>query len=263
MAEPASALYRLRVAHRRVGAVRHAFAYDIASLFLDLDELPDLQRRLRLFSWNGWGPVAHRDVDHGSHDGGPLRPWAEARLASAGIAFDGGPIRLLAMPRVLGGLFNPLSLFYCHRRDGGLAAMIYEVHNTFGEHHAYVLPAAPAMERGTVAQACDKAFYVSPFMPMHQRYSFRLRIPGERLSFAMRQGDGDGPLMFASMTGRRVALSDAALARLLLANPALSWKVLGAIHWQALKLWAKGAVYRPRPGAGGRVAPARTQGQVR
>ncbi|GAB5471221.1 MAG: DUF1365 domain-containing protein [Rhodospirillales bacterium] len=246
MTDLASAVYPLRVLHRRVGTVRHDFNYTIVSLLLDLDELPSLAKRLKLFSVNGWGPIAHRDRDHGPHDSGPLRPWVEAKLATAGVESDGGPIRLLAMPRVLGSAFNPLSVFYCHGRDERLRALIYEVHNTFGQHHSYVIPVAPGGGK-TIAQSCDKDFYVSPFIPLRQRYSFRLKVPGERLVLSMRQGDESGPLLFAKVSGKRQPLSDATLGRVLLRQPVLTWKVLGAIHWEAFRLWSKGAVFQPRP----------------
>ncbi len=153
------------------------------------------------------------------------------------------------MPRVLGGLFNPLSLYYCHDRDGLLRAVIHEVHNTFGQHHCYVLPVAAEEADGAVTQACDKAFYVSPFISMDQHYRFRLTLPGERFSFAMQLHTTDKPFFFAAMHGRREPLSDASLARMLLRQPALGWQVLGAIHWQALRLWLKGAPRHPRPSA--------------
>lgn len=244
MSDWSSSLYRLRVAHHRVGAVKHAFAYDYMSLLLDLDELPTLSRELRLFRWNGWGPIAHRDRDHGPHDGTGLRPWAEKRLAEAAISYDGGPIRLLAMPRMLGSVFNPLSIYYCHAKSGALQAVIYEVHNTYRQHHSYVLPVTADSSR----QACEKEFYVSPFIPMQQHYRFSLRTPGETLSFAMQQGTEAEPLLFVHLRGERVELSDATLSRALLTYPFLTWKVLGAIHWQALRLWRKGAKFHTRAG---------------
>ncbi|MEO1193903.1 MAG: DUF1365 domain-containing protein [Pseudomonadota bacterium] len=242
----ASALYPLQVVHRRRGAVEHAFSYKIVSLLLDLDELPLLAGRFPFFSWNGWGPLAHCDRDHGAHDGSPLKAWVGQQLATAGITGVSGPVRLLAMPRVWGAAFNPLSIFYCHAPDGSLRALIYEVHNTFGQHHSYVIPVEQEAG-GVIDQACDKAFYVSPFIPLRQRYQFRLRAPGERLVLAMQQGDESGPLLFARISGRRRELNNATLGRVLLAQPLLTWKVLGAIHWQALRLWLKGARLQPRP----------------
>ncbi len=245
MSDCSSALYKLQVSHHRRGAVKHGFAYSFMSLLLDLDELPKLRRELRLFSWNAWGPIAHRDGDHGPHDGSPLRPWVEARLAEANVAFDSGSIRLLAMPRILGSVFNPLSIYYCHAKSGALQAVIYEVHNTFGQHHSYVFPVTEDSS-GLSQQSCAKNFYVSPFIPMQQCYRFRLRAPGETLSFTMQQGGESQPLLFVRLSGQRVPLSDATLGRALLSYPVLTWKVLGAIHWQAFRLWRKGAVFHPR-----------------
>ncbi len=240
-----SALYDLEVSHHRVGTVRHGFSYRMASLLLDIDELPALHRSLRLFSWNARGAIAHRDRDHGAHDGTPLRPWAEARLADAGIAFDGGAIRLLAMPRILGSVFNPLSIYYCHAQSGALLAIIYEVHNTFGEHHSYVLP-IDGDGSGPETQSCEKTFYVSPFIPMQQRYRFRIKQPGQHLRFAMTQDRAGEPQLFVKLHGTRHDLNDKSLAHLLLSYPLLSLKVLGAIHWEAFRLWRKGAIFQSR-----------------
>ncbi len=246
MSELSSALYRLRVAHHRLQAPRHSFAYEIGSLLLDLDELPHLDRDLRLFAWNGRGTVAHWDRDHGPHDGTPLRSWVERRLAEEGITFEVGAIRLLAMPRVMGTLFNPLGIYYCHGANGALRAAIYEVHNTFGQHHSYVLPVRP----GEAEQSCEKDFYVSPFIAMQQRYRFRLAIPGEALAFSMRQDRDRRTELVVTMRGERQPLGDPSLARLALTQPLMGWKVLSAIHWQALRLWIKGAPYHSRHAAG-------------
>ena len=138
MTATASGLYQGAVTHKRLRPREHALRYRVFMLLLDLDELPDLFRRLRLLSRGRFGLMSFDAGDHGDRSGAPLRPQIEQRLAAAGIE-AGGPIRLLCMPRVLGYGFNPLSLFFCHRRDGRLAAILYEVTNTFGERHAYLI----------------------------------------------------------------------------------------------------------------------------
>ena len=171
----ASALYIGTVAHKRLRPKAHKLRYRVFSLLLDLDELPGL--KLRWLGVNRPGLLSFREADHG--DGGPLRPWVAARLAEAGLVAE-GPVRLLCYPRMLGYVFNPLTVYFCHHGDGGLAAIIYEVHNTHGERHAYVLPGGD----GVVRHSCEKAFFVSPFMPMDCVYRFTISPPGETVSVA-------------------------------------------------------------------------------
>ncbi|MEZ5666324.1 MAG: DUF1365 domain-containing protein [Alphaproteobacteria bacterium] len=243
----ASALYPGRVMHRRLRPFVHGFRYRVFSLYLDLDELPGLDRRLRLFSHNRWNLFGFRDRDHGPRDGGPLRPWIERHLAAAGIDLEGGPVRLLCFPRVLGYVFDPLSVWFCFHADGGLRAILYEVSNTFGQRHGYLLPVDGPAPGEPLEQATAKRFYVSPFFAVDGRYDFRLAVPGDRLAVGIRLGDSAGPALVARQTGRRRPLSDAALARLFVTHPLMTLKVIGAIHWQALRLWLKGARPTPRP----------------
>ncbi|MCZ7660171.1 MAG: DUF1365 family protein [Xanthobacteraceae bacterium] len=169
-----SSLYVGAVMHRRLRPRPHRFRYRAYWLLLDLDELDQLARRLRWFSHNRANAVSLHDADHGDGSATPLRAQIARRLAAEGIDLEGGRVQLLCMPRTLGYCFNPLSVYFCHRGDGALAAVIYEVHNTFGARHSYVLPAAGA---GAVRQHCRKSFYVSPFLDMELRYDFRVAVP--------------------------------------------------------------------------------------
>jgi uncharacterized protein len=189
------------------------------------------------------GTVAHRRVR-------PLRDQVEGHLRAAGLAPDGGAIRLFCMPRIFGYGFNPLSVYFCYQRDGSLAALLYEVHNTFRERHAYLIPvdrdAGVAGAPGTVIdQHCRKGFYVSPFMDMDMNYRFRVAVPDQRIAVAIRAADRDGLLLAAALSGDRVAMTDATLLRVLATHPLL--KVIGAIHWHALRMVLKGFRLRPRP----------------
>lgn len=234
--------------HRRLRPFVHRFQYRVFSLYLDLDELAGLTRRLRLLSHNRWNLLGFEDRDHGPRDGSPLRSWAEAQLIGAGLAAPFGPIRLLCFPRLLGYVFNPLSLWFCHDTAGRLLAVIYEVSNTRGQHHAYTIPVgASGPENAPLLQSCAKNFHVSPFIPMVARYHFRLREPAERLTVAILESIADGPVLAATHTGRRQALTDRTLAMAVLGHPLMTLKVIGAIHWQALRLWLKGARAPSRP----------------
>jgi hypothetical protein len=241
-----SGLYVGSVAHSRLKPVRHRLRYRMPALLLDLDELPRLAAGLRLFSvdrFNLWGFYGR---DHLAGTDRPLRAQVEAELAQAGLSFELGAIRLLCMPRVLGGVFNPLSLFFCHGMDGALRAVLYEVNNTFGQRHRYILPITDpgsAVHR----QACRKDFPVSPFLDMALEYRFRLAPPGSRVTVAIEARDAAGPVLAACFAGQRQELSDAVLLRQWFRYPALSLHVLGGIHWEAFKLWRKGLRLHPRP----------------
>jgi len=251
----ASALYFGSVFHRRLSAPPHRFRYRAFWLFIDLDDLPGLGRRLRLLSHNRFNLFSLNDRDHGDGTTKGLKEQALALLADHGVADGIGSIRLLCMPRTLGYDFNPLSVYFCHRRDGALAALIYEVRNTFGGRHAYVLPAAPA--GGTVRQACDKTFFVSPFLPMDLRYEFQVSEPGKEIAVAIRAVGRDGPALRAALVGERRPLTDRTLARAAAILPLVAMKTIAAIHWEALRLVLKGARYRgpnasvSAPAAGG------------
>jgi DUF1365 family protein len=240
-----SALYAGAVVHRRATPRVHALRYRCFWLLVDLDELPSLSARLRLFSHNRANLFGLHDRDHGDGSETPLRQQVERDLAAAGIDIDGGPIRLLCMPRTLGYAFNPLSVYFCHRGDGTLAAILYEVHNTFGERHRYLIP----VEAGAavVRQSCDKRFFVSPFMDMDLRYEFRVVPPGERVVVAIRGRTATSTVITASLAADRRELTDATLLRALLAYPALTFKVIAAIHWEALRLVLKGLPLRRKP----------------
>lgn len=244
-----SALYSGTVAHRRLRPKPHRLRYRVFSLLLDIDEIPALCARLRLLSHRRFNLFSFDERDHADGSGASLRVWAESHLARAGIDLAGGPIRLLAMPRVLGYGFNPISVWFCYRHDGGLAALLHEVHNTFGERHSYLIPVATGDDPAAIAQSCPKTLHVSPFMPMDMRYDFRVHAPDERLSLAIRGSDADGPLIVAALTARRQALTDAALVRAFLRTPLLTLKVIGGIHWEAVRLWIKGLRLQPRPSA--------------
>ncbi len=249
-ARPTSALYFGKVMHKRLRPFVHGFSYRVFSVYLDLDDLAAAHRRLRLFSHNRWNLFSFHDRDHGPRDGRPLRPWIEQELRKAGIDLAGGSIRLLCFPRVLGYVFNPLSLWFCYHADGSLRAVLYEVSNTFGEQHSYLLPVTRGHAAGSaLAQATEKRFYVSPFIDMEARYDFRLAEPGEKLAIAIHQSVAAGGLLVARHSGRRQALSDANLLRAFFAYPLMTLKVISAIHWQAAWLWWKGAKMRPRPPA--------------
>ncbi len=249
-----SALYEGHVVHQRLAPRRHRLRYALFQILLDVDELPDLDRRLRWFSHDRLNLFSVFDRDHGDGRAGPLRGYVEETLAAAGIDIAGGQILLLCMPRLLGHVFNPISIYWCHRPDGGLAAMLYEVNNTFGQRHSYLIPVDPYTDRKVVRQSCAKAFHVSPFMDMAMTYDFVITAPGETISTSVNGRMRDGaPMITANFSGARHALTDGRLLRALVFYPLMTFKVVAAIHWEAAKLLAKGLRLKPAP-AGPREA---------
>ncbi len=217
-------------------------------MLFDLDELPGLSSRLRLFSHNRGNLLSFHDRDHGDGRDG-LREWVEQTLDGAGVPIDGGKVLLLCMPRVLGHVFNPISIYFCHRANGELTAMLYEVNNTFGERHSYLIPVAGPTDEA-IQQSCDKAFYVSPFMDMAMRYDFRMTRPGETIATTVHGKDPAGALLItAAFSGQRREITDGTLAAALMRYPLLTLKVVAAIHLEAAKLVLKGLRLRRRPPA--------------
>ncbi|GAB5389347.1 MAG: DUF1365 domain-containing protein [Alphaproteobacteria bacterium] len=243
---PPVCLFDTRVLHRRLKPFGHCFRYSIWQLLIDIDRLDELDRISPLLGVDRTAPIQFRRQDHGARDGSSLRGWAMRKLRYFPVPQGGwGRFQLLCMPRVLGMGFNPLSIWYCEDGLGRIAAMIWEVSNTFGEAHCYVIPNDP--DTGlSLRQSCDKAFYVSPFIGMKQRYTFRTARPDDRMRVIIHQQDEEGGQMVAAMTGNRKPLSTSSLSGIALAQPLLPVKVLGAIHWQAFRLWLKGAAYYPR-----------------
>jgi uncharacterized protein len=248
-----SALYLGRVMHHRLRPRRHRFVYRVFSLLVDLDRLAELDRSLRLLSVNRPNLLSLQERDHGARDGSPLRPWVDARLREHGVDLAGGRVLLLCFPRVLGYVFNPLSLYYCYGAGGRLAAVVYEVKNRCGEQRAYVLPLAAGAPDRPARQSTTKDFYVSPFLEMAARYRFRLAPPGERLSVVIQEEVAQATTLVATLTGERRQLTDAQLLRAVLRLPLMSYKVTLGIHWEALSLWLKGVPLQPRAAHGGSI----------
>lgn len=203
-------------------------------MLLDMDELPYLARNLWLFNWNGPGLFSFHDRDHG--DGRPLTAWLDAVLAREDIIADGSR-RVLCYPRILGYVFNPLSVWFCHDRGGVLKAIVYEVHNTYGERHAYAFACG---DEAVPRHACGKNFFVSPFLSRDCRYRFRIDPPAGRVAVAIQEEEHGAPILTASFSGTRCSLNDGALFAMLLRYPLMTLKVIAAIHYEAMRLMAKG-----------------------
>lgn len=246
----ASALYAGTVVHQRMRPLRHRLRYGVFSLLIDLSELGELDRRMRFFSLNRSNLFSLHEKDYGTGEPHGLRAHIDRTLVAAGLA-AGGPVQLLTMPRILGYAFNPLTVYFCRRPDGSLQAIVYEVNNTFGERHSYVIAVgADDAHAARLQQRCAKALHVSPFLGLAMEYAFDIAPPStdrESLHVGVAVHDLQGPVLVAHLNARRRPLTDAALLRAFLTYPLLTFKVVGAIHWEALKLWVKGVPLQRKP----------------
>ena len=263
--DAAVSLYRGEVMHARLKPFGHRFSYRVFSLLLDLDRLSEAGRQSMVFSVGRFNLLSFAPSDHGPRDGSDLRLHVESRLASAGCPRP-ARILLLCYPRILGFTFNPLSVYYCYDKAGDLTALVYEVRNTVGGMQHYVLPVAAGMlDEAGVRQEQAKAFYVSPFLDMDLRYRFRMWPPGDKVTIRILECDRQGPILAATFHGLRTDATTTSLVMACIAMPFLTLKVVAAILWQALKLWIKGAKFRPSPppAAGDRTTAHKTYGATR
>lgn len=238
-------LYVGDVMHQRMKPFGHRFQYRVFSLSIDLDRLGEAGRLSALFSVNRRNLVSFYEDDHAG--GGDLRSHADKLLADACVERP-AKILLVCYPRIFGYVFNPLSVYYAYDERDALIALIYEVRNTFGERHSYVCPVEHGeISESGVRQTCDKLFYVSPFIGTSMHYHFRMLPPGEEIRWRILETDAEGPLLAATFAGQQKSLTSRILGYLLVTIPFLTVKIMAGIHWEALKLWLKGAVYIRRP----------------
>ena len=240
-------IYEGTVVHMRLRPRVHRLSYAVFSLLIDVDRVAETLSRCRLISHNRFNVFSLYDRDHGHRDGASLSEHARRLFSAGGIEVGKGRIWLLAYPRILGAVFNPLSVFYAVDISGKLLGLIYEVKNTFGEQRSYVVHAGEA-SAGVYAQRCAKELYVSPFAPVEGRYGFRVTAPDQNMLLGVQFYDNAGALIRTHFKATATALDDRTLRSLLWRYPLLTLKIVGGIHYEALKLWLKGVplVQRPR-----------------
>jgi uncharacterized protein len=234
---PAGAIYEGDVVHKRARPKRHSLRYRVFSMLVDLDRLTELDRSLKLFSLNRFNVFSLFEKDFGPHDGTSVATFIRRRASTAGVT-DAARIQMLAYPRIFGHAFNPLTVYFVENAAGAPVMMIYEVHNTFGEHHFYDVPLST--DHKLAAHFARKAFYVSPFNTLEGTYRFSVRPPTESVFTGIVLTTDDGPLLTAYFDGDKSELADRRLLKLMLAYPLMAAKVLSGIHWEALMLWLKG-----------------------
>jgi hypothetical protein len=243
----AAHLYPARVMHRRLVAPFYRFVYRVFYLLLDIDRIDEAAASLHLFSHNRFNLLSFHDRDHGAHQPGQLRTWAEEILHQANVDLAGGRIRLLCMPRLFGYAFNPISLWYCEHADGSLRAVITEVRNTFGEKHCYLLASNGNPMPYMKPYETEKCFHVSPFFDLVGRYRFTLSEPAESLRVLIHETREGLPILDATLAAERRSLSDGNVLKQVLMLPLMTFKVVAGIHWEALKIWVRGAKFHRKP----------------
>ncbi len=240
----AATLYAGRVSHIRHMPFRHRFDYRIWMLAADLDRLDEIAAGSKFFAHNKFGLISVADKDHGFRDGRSLRGFVEAALARQKLAEFGAQILFVTMPRLLGYAFNPISFYFCHNAAGRLGAVLHQVKNTFGDQIGYLMP---VNGDGAIRQVAPKRMHVSPFFDMQGGYRFALTPPGETLTVAIQYGTTSQKRMTAAMRLHARPFTDASILRLLAEMPLAPLKVMISIHWQALKLFLKGAKFHGVP----------------
>jgi DUF1365 family protein len=254
---PRPGVYVGTVRHRRRQPVDHTFVYPLFMVLLDIDRIPELMRVSPFTSHNRWNWASFRETDHlraggagrdgRAGDAASLRDRLSAAAASAGLVLPEGPVFLLTHLRYLGYVFNPISFFYCCDRTGRVRRVLAEVSNTFGGSHNYWLDAATGDEgRGPLRAAAAKRLYVSPFMAHDLTYRFSLTSPGHRLVAHIDAAAAGRPHFDATLSLERRPWTARELHRALAQHPWMTAKVIGAIHWEAFRLWRKGLRVVPR-----------------
>ena len=237
-----SCIYNGEVNHTRFKPVKHFLNYKTFSLFIDLDEIEQLDKSISIFSHNKFNIFSFYNKDHGDRDGNCLKKWVISNLKKYKIEGNISKIKILCYPRIFGYVFNPLSIFYCYENDK-LKSIFYEVKNTFNEQHTYIFKIKDGEE---IKQKCKKKFYVSPFMDMETFYNFKLIDPNQRLSVMIKQTDAEGTVLTATQTGDKKEFNFKQLLINFFRYPFMTLKIISSIHFEALLLWKKGAIYRKR-----------------
>ena len=236
-----SCIYSGKVIHKRFKPKEHYFKYNVFSLLIDLSELKIIEKEIKFFSYNKFNLISFFDIDHGPRDGTPLENWIKQNLEKNGVFNKKIKIKLLCYPRILGYVFNPLSIFFIYDENNSLISIFYEVKNTFGEQHTYVFKTEKVND--LIKNTCNKKFHVSPFIEMNCRYFFKVSNPEDKLSVVINQSDEEGKLLYASQDGFKKELNSKNLIFSYISHPLMTFKIIGAIHLEALKIWLKGVKF--------------------
>ena len=232
-----SCIYNGTVIHKRFKPKIHFFKYKVFSLLIDLSELNNLDKKVGFFSYNKFNLISFFDKDHGDRDGSLVINWVKKNLKENNVNCENIRIKLLCYPRILGYVFNPLSIFYVYDKNDKLISLLYEVKNTFGEQHTYIFK---IKENNLLKHNCEKKFHVSPFIEMNCSYFFRTLKPADKISIIIDQYQLNEKILYASQDGKRTDFTTSELIKSYLKHPLMTFIVIAAIHFEAFKLWTKG-----------------------
>lgn len=234
--------------HARMAPKKHRFQYKVFSLLIDTDQLAAAGKMSAIFSIDRFNLLSFHQSDHLPKNSDiTIREHVANCLSKEQITWQPSRILLGCYPRILGKVFNPLSVFYIYGPDDEIGAVIYEVRNTFGEKHIYTRKIDPNnLTSAHIKQQADKTFYVSPFMDMDMRYFFTMSEPKDTMSWRILEKQNDKPVLAATYFGRKNPLKTSKLLKFFLQIPFLTWKILAGIHFEALRLWLKGLQVVPR-----------------
>ena len=246
----AACLYRADVMHARLKPFGHRFNYKVFNLLVDIADLKSAARQSLLFSINRFNLLSFYESDHAGKNTGSLKTYIEGLLAEASLAEPPSRVLLLCYPRLLGFVFNPISVYFCYNKAETLIACIYEVRNTFGQRHTYVAKVELGeLSDAGLRQTRTKLFHVSPFVGMEAAYEFRVLPPAQKVRVRILETEDGAPLLSATIIGTQKPLHTLSIVTECIRAPLMTLKVVGGIHYEALKLWLKGARYHSIPDA--------------
>ena len=241
-----SSLFYNLVAHKRIIPLKNIFKYSVTSMFIDYDEIDYLDKNIKFFSYNKFNIFSFYDFDHGYRDKRSLKEFVRDVLLKNSIKYNNLSFRILCFPRIFGYVFNPLSIIFCYDSNN-LIAILYEVKNTSNEQHTYCFAGNSLVTQNIYKHNCKKIFYVSPFIEMNTHYKFTTKIPYKKLFILIEQfNEKDQKILIASQIGKKISFSSATILKSFLRNPLMTFKVILAIHYQAIKIILKGGKYYSR-----------------
>lgn len=236
--------------HARLKPFGHRFNYKVFNILIDIADVNSAARQSTLFSINRFNLLSFHEKDHSGDNSISLKSYIDDLLIDAGLEQPPARVLLLCYPRLLGFVFNPISVYFCYDQAETLVACIYEVRNTFGQRHTYVAKVKDGeLSDAGLRQTRTKLFHVSPFVGMTGVYEFRVLPPAETVRVRILETENGEPLLSATIIGTQKPLNASTILIECIRAPLMTLKVVAGIHYEALKLWLKGARYQPIPPA--------------
>lgn len=241
-----SVLFANKVVHKRFLPFENIFKYSVTSLYIDYDEILSLDKNIKFFSYNKFNVFSFNEIDHGYRDNRTLKEFAKDILFKNSIKFNELKLKILCFPRIIGYVFNPLSIIFCFDKKN-LIAIFYEVKNTSMEQHTYCFINSKKIIKEVYKHKCKKKFYVSPFIEMNCYYIFQTKIPDSNLSLYIEEfNKNDQKILFASQIGEKNDFSSATILKSFFINPLMTFRIILGIHYEAMKIFFKGGRFYSR-----------------